>query len=152
MESLEERVAQMPYSRTLRRGVACLATLTALLVPGAAQAATTTAGLRVVNKAGATLADQSQVTGDVTIKTDPGALCFGPPGGSGNNVNVPGPSALGILKDAADANPALRPVSVTDQFAFGLGVCGIGGVHLHHDEFGVFCLKGYHSRAPGAGG
>jgi hypothetical protein len=134
----------MPYSKTLRLGVACLAFITMLLVPGVAAAASTTANLRVVNTAGTTLADQSQVTGDVTIKTDPGATCFGPPGGSGNNVNVPGPSALGIVKDASDSNPALRPLSVTDQFSFGLGVCGIGGFTFDFGSSSFWYLKVNH--------
>jgi hypothetical protein len=115
-----------------------------LLVPSAAVAGTTTADLRVLNTAGTTLAEQSQVTGDVTIKTDPGAQCFGPPGGSGDNVDVPGPSALGIVKDAADSNSALRPLSVTDQFSFGLGVCGIGGYTFDQGDTAFWYLKVNH--------
>jgi len=134
----------MPYSRMLRPGVACLAISAMLLIPGVAAAATTTANLRVVNTAGTTLANQSQVTGDVTIRTDPGATCFGPPGGSGNNVNVPGPSAMGILKDASDSNAALRPFSVTDQFSFGLGVCGIGGSTFSQGDTASWYLKVNH--------
>jgi hypothetical protein len=141
----------MPYPKFLRPGVACLASLTLLLVPAAAQAGTTTAHIRVVNKAGATLADQSQVTGDVTIATDPGATCFGPPGGSGSSVGVLGPSALGIVKDAADSNPALRPLSVTDQFAFGLGVCGIGGSTFNQGDTASWYLKVNHTN-PQLGG
>jgi hypothetical protein len=134
----------MPYSKTVRLGVGCLASFMVLLAPGGAAAGTTTAQLRVVNTAGTTLADQSQVTGDVTIKADPGATCFGPPGGSGNNVNVPGPSALGIVKDAADSNATLRPLSVTDQFSFGLGLCGIGGSSFHQGDTAFWYLKVNH--------
>jgi hypothetical protein len=134
----------MPYSRMLRPGVVCLVTVAILLLPRAALAGTTTAQLRVVNTAGTTLADQGQVTGDVTIKTDPGATCFGPPGGSGNNVGVPGPSAFGIVKDAADSNATLRPLSVTDQFSFGLGVCGIGGFTFHQGDTAFWYLKVNH--------
>ena len=134
----------MPYSKTVRPGVVCLAVSLMLLAPTAAAAATTTAQLRVVNTAGATLADQSQVTGDVTINTDPGAVCFGPPGGSGANVNVPGPSALGIVKDASNSTAALRPLSVTDQFGFGLGVCGIGGFTFSQAATASWYLKVNH--------
>jgi hypothetical protein len=141
----------MPYSKALRPGVACLAIFMSLLLPSVAAAGTTTAHVRVVNTAGTTLADQTQVTGDVTIKTDPGATCFGPPGGSGNNVNVPGPSALGIVKDAADTNPALRPLSVTDQFGFGLGVCGIGGFTFKQTDTAFWYLKVNHAN-PQVGG
>src|SRR5919197_833925 len=137
----------MPYTKALRPGVACLVIFATLLLPAAAGAGTTTAHLRVVNTAGATLADQGQVTGDVTIKTDPNAKCFGGSGGSGNNVNVPGPSALGIVKDASDSNPALRPLSVTDQFGFGLGVCGIGGFTFHQGDSAFWYLKVNHAGA-----
>ena len=138
----------MPNSISTRLGPVCLAFslvgLLSVLVPSAASAGTTTADVRVVNTAGTTLGDQSQVTGDVTIKTDPGAQCFGPPGGSGDNVNVPGPSALGIVKDAANATAALTPLSVTDQFSFGLGVCGIGGYTFSQNETAFWYLKVNH--------
>ncbi len=134
----------MPFSRTLRPGAACLALIATLLVPVTARAASTTAQVRVVNMAGATLADQSQVTGDVSINADPNAKCFGPPGGSGNAVNVPGPSALGIVKDASTTNASLRPLSVTDQFGFGLGLCGIGGSTFNAGDSASWYLKVNH--------
>lgn len=134
----------MPRTKLTTLGAACLLGF-ALTIPAApAGAATTTANLRVVNTGGATLADQSQVTGDVTINTDPGADCFGPPGGSGAGVNVPGPSALGIVKDASDSSGALRPLSVTDQFGFGLGVCGIGGFTFNQGDSAFWYLKVNH--------
>jgi Domain of unknown function (DUF4430) len=117
----------MPKRRSTALAAACLTCIAFVVAAGSASAASTTANLRVLNTAGTTLADQSQVTGDVTIKTDPNAKCFGAPGGSGNSVSVPGPSALGIVQDALATDPALRPLSVTDQFSFGLGICGIGG-------------------------
>ncbi len=144
----------MPFSRTFRPGAACLALIVTLLGPAAAGGASTTAQVRVVNTAGATLADQSQVTGDVIINTDPGATCFGSgTGGSGNPVSIPGPTALGIVKDAADSNPALRPLSVTDHFSFGLGVCAIGGYTFSKDNFdtGGWYLKVNHAN-PNVGG
>jgi hypothetical protein len=125
-------------------GVACLLVCALGVSAPAAGAATTTAQVRVVNTAGATLADQSQVTGDVTINTDPNADCFGPPGGSGAPVTVPGPSALGIVKDASESNGALRPLSVTDQFGFGLGVCGIGGFTFNQGDTAFWYLKVNH--------
>src|SRR2546423_4127392 len=134
----------MPKKMLEPVGLACLLLLLSLSAAGSALAGTTTAHLRVVNTAGATLADQSQVTGDVSIQTDPGAKCFGPPGGSGNSVNVPGPSALGIVKDASASDPALRPLSVTDQFGFGLGVCGIGGFTFHQGDSAFWYLKVNH--------
>jgi hypothetical protein len=125
----------MPIRRLTALGAACLVCLASALLAGTASAGTTTAHLRVINSAGTVLANQSQVSGDVAIKTDPGAACFGSgTGGSGNDVNVAGPSAIGIVKDAADSNAALRPFSVTDHFSFGLGVCGLGGFSFNKDN------------------
>lgn len=135
----------MPRTKLTMLGAACLLCL-ALLTPVApAAAGTTTAHLRVVNTAGTTLADQSQVTGDVAIKTDPGATCFGPgTGGSGNSVEVPGPSALGLVQDASASDPAVRPLSVTDHFSFGLGICGIGGYTFNYGDSAFWYLKVNH--------
>ncbi len=134
----------MPTHKLTMVGAASLSSLVCAIGASSANAGTTTANLRLVNTAGTTLADQSQVTGDVTIKTDPGATCFGPPGGSGANVNVPGPSALGIVKDASVSNSALQPLSVTDQFGFGLGVCGIGGSTFNQGDSAFWYLKVNH--------
>jgi hypothetical protein len=106
--------------------LACAAFSFLLAVP-AASAAPVPVELRVVDTSGQTLAEQLQYTSTVSITTDPGADCFGPPGGSGNDVTIEGPTALGAVADAADADGDLRPLSVTDQFSFGLAVCGIGG-------------------------
>ena len=57
---------------------------------------------------------------------------------------MPGPSALGLVKDTADSNPALRPLSVTDQFGFGLGVCGIGGSTFNQGDTASWYLKVNH--------
>jgi hypothetical protein len=83
--------------------------------------------LRVVNSAGKSLADGTQFTGSATIKMDKGADCLGPgTGGSGDQVEVPGSTALGQLAYGSTAYPGVDPLSVTDAFDFGLGLCGIG--------------------------
>jgi Ca2+-binding RTX toxin-like protein len=83
--------------------------------------------LRVVDSAGAILAEQTQYTDSVALKTDPKAKCFGEgTGGSGDRVGIPGKTALGSVVDGQIADRDLKPVSVTDAFDFGLGVCGIG--------------------------
>ncbi len=116
----------MPYSRMLRLGLACLAASIMLLAPAAAAAAVRV-NVRVLDTDGRVLADQRQFTGTVSVKTDPGADCFGSgTGGSGNTVAVPGPTALGVVWDAAQFAHNLRPVSLTDSFSFGLGICGFG--------------------------
>jgi len=134
----------MPRTMLKTIPVACLVASALAVGATSASAATTTADVRVVSNTGATLADQSQVTGDVTINADPGADCFGPPGGSGSPVSVTGPSALGIVKDASDSNGALRPLSVTDQFGFGLGVCGIGSFSFNQGDTSFWYLKVNH--------
>jgi hypothetical protein len=105
--------------------LACAGAL--LLFSATAVARTRPADLRVLTTSGKVLADQRQYTSTVHIRTDPDADCFGPPGGSGQRVKVRGATALGLVRDALESDRRLRPLSVTDQFGFGLGVCGIGG-------------------------
>jgi hypothetical protein len=47
--------------------------------------------------------------------------------GSGARKRVPGVTALGTLIDGALVNSKLDPLLVSDEFDFGLMVCGIGG-------------------------
>jgi hypothetical protein len=98
-----------------------------LLLPGVARAAVPV-DLRVVDTDGFTMAQQTQFTDTVKIKPSPEADCFGPPGGDPNNeVTLNGPTALGAVWDASQADADLRPIWITDQFSFGLGLCAIGG-------------------------
>lgn len=85
------------------------------------------AALRVVDSSGRILAQQTQLTTDARFRSDPDADCFGSDsGGSGQPVTVPGPTALGQVYYGSKITRSLRPVSVTDAFSFGLGICGIG--------------------------
>jgi hypothetical protein len=120
----------MPISVSRSAGciVACAVALAFPALAGAAKFKTVGSGLRVVGPQGQTLAQQVQYTGTAEIPTDPNATCFGQgTGGSGAKVKVPGPTALGQVQDASKAARDLQPLSVTDAFEFGLGVCGIGG-------------------------
>jgi hypothetical protein len=130
MQTLEERVASMPNSSLRPRGgvlLACAVFLAALIAP-AASAAPVPVDLRVVDTAGFTMAEQTQFTDTVTFKSAPEADCFGSgTGGSGNDVTIQGPTALGAVVDASQADADLRPIWVTDHFSFGLGLCAIGG-------------------------
>jgi hypothetical protein len=122
----------MPIGSLRRPCVLIVACAVAMLlaVPPIAGATpkTVSADLRVVGPSGQTLAQLVQYTGSVRVPTDPNALCFGPgTGGSGNAVTIAGPTALGLVQDGSSAARELRPLSVTDAFDFGLGVCGIGG-------------------------
>ena len=120
----------MPISilRTHTRAVVlgCVLTFLLLLFPAASHAAVPV-DLRVVDTDGFTMAQQTQFTDTVTVKTSPEADCFGPPGGSGAEVTLNGPTALGAVWDASEADADLRPIWLTDQFGFGLGLCAIGG-------------------------
>jgi Ca2+-binding RTX toxin-like protein len=67
--------------------------------------------------------DFSYRTDSTSIKTDTRKPACN---GTGQTKSVKGPSALGILTEAADTRSSLDPVGVSDQFSFGLLVCGVG--------------------------
>jgi hypothetical protein len=121
----------MPRIVPTRLAAACALAL-ALLFSSAAIAAAkgVRADLRVVGAGGRALAEQTLQTGTTKVPTSPKATCLGKgSGGSGKKVTVRGPTALGLLAQAARSNAALRPLLVTDAFEseFGDGVCGVGG-------------------------
>jgi hypothetical protein len=123
--SLEERVAQM--KRFSRRAVIGLAmACTAALTSASLAHATKPADLRVLTST-ETLTDVRQYSGTTNVPTDPDADCFGPPGGSGDPLRLQGATALGMVKEASESRDRLRPLLVSDQFAFGPAVCAIGG-------------------------
>ena len=105
---------------------ACLLALTFASL-AEAKPKSTAADLRVVDPDGRTLAEATQVTGPVKIGTSPKADCFGPgTGGSGEQVEVAGRTALGQLANAGAFDRDVRRLGITDAFAFGLGICRIG--------------------------
>ncbi|MGH2989016.1 MAG: hypothetical protein ACRDMA_04015 [Solirubrobacterales bacterium] len=132
--------------------LACAAAIS-LLVPAFALAhGSEGVGLRVVGPQGQTLAQLIQWSGAVKVRTDPNALCFGQgTGGSGARVEIVSlgpdnpPTALGLVQEASGTDRDLRPLSLTDAFDFGLGVCGIGGFqaqgsaswYLKHNHVGA---------------
>ena len=129
----------MPTVISFRFAAACaLAVFMALSAASAAAARTVPVDLRVLTTTGKVLADERQYTSSTPVKTDPGADCFGTgTGGSGDTVHLSGPTALGVLADAAQSNPLLAPLSVTDyDFGFpGLGLCGIGHTKVLGSQF-----------------
>jgi hypothetical protein len=129
MTTLEERVASMPRLSPIRLAAAsALVAIATLSGAAAAIAATVPADLRVLSTSGKVLADQRQYTGTTHIDTSPKAQCFGQgTGGSGKPARLAGPTALGLVGDAAQTDRDLRPLSISDHFDFGLAVCGIGG-------------------------
>jgi hypothetical protein len=113
-----------------RRASLALPLLIALaaLVPATASAATTTAELRVLTPTKVLDPGTTYIVdSEVTVPTRPDADCFGPPGGSGQEFTYDQPTALSLLATAARTSSKVRPLSLTDQFGFGLGICGIGG-------------------------
>lgn len=124
-----------PVSRALR--ALSLAAFLAALIPAAASAADdVVAELRVVSPGGELEPGASYVTNTEKIKTDRKAKCFiAGAGGSGEVVKLPGPTALGLLETAGDVNPDVDPLSVTDEFGFGLGLCGIGEAQATTDDY-----------------
>jgi hypothetical protein len=101
--------------------------LSLVLVP-AVNAATTPAKLRVLTPTevldpGTTY----YVPDDITVPTTPEADCLGPPGGTGAEYTYDTPNALSLLASGARTDRALSPLALSDQFGFGLLICGIGG-------------------------
>jgi RTX calcium-binding nonapeptide repeat (4 copies) len=122
---------------TVSTAIAALASLIGLAVLGPMSASGSVGvDLRVLNTEGKALAQLRQFTDTVQIRTDPDADCFGSgSGGSGRTVTVDGPTALGVVHDAEATQKAIRPVSVTDAFGFGLGICGFGGYKADTGHF-----------------
>jgi hypothetical protein len=118
----------MPRLMQLRTAAVCVLAL-CLTVAFAASASAKgfTATLRVVGAGKEVLAEKEVKTSDLSVKTSKQATCFGSgTGGSGKSVAVPGNTALGLLAVGAKSTPKLAPLSITDHFSFGLGLCGIG--------------------------
>jgi hypothetical protein len=134
------------HSSITPRRVALACALACALLPATASARTVGAQLRVEGTRGTILADVTQYTSPAKVRTDPNAKCFqGGVGGSGNVVTIPSRTALGLVADALPNVKALRPLSLTDEFSFALGLCGIGGLEAKGQEF--WYLKRNHAGA-----
>jgi hypothetical protein len=116
----------MPRPNQLRTAIACALALCVALA-FTANASAFQATLRVVGTGNEVLSEGLVSTKTASIKTSPKATCLGAgTGGSGKSVSVPGNTALGLLAQGAKSVKQLAPLSVTDHFSFGLGLCGIG--------------------------
>lgn len=116
----------MPRTMKLRTASAC-ALVFCLALAVTASASATTATLRVVGKGNVVLAEQSLKSANINVKTSAKATCLGAgTGGSGKSVALKGNTALGLLANGAKTIPQLAPLSLTDHFSFGLGLCGVG--------------------------
>jgi hypothetical protein len=119
----------MPRLIPFRLAAACALALFLLVSTATvASAMKVEADLRVVGKAGKVLAEETLKTGTTKVPTSSKAACFGKKArGSGRAATVNGPTALGLLAQAASSNKDLQPFYVTDAFSFGLGLCTVGG-------------------------
>ncbi len=116
----------MPRTMKSRTAAACALVL-CLALAVTASASATTATLRVVGKGNVVLAEQQLKSANIKVKTSPKATCLGAgTGGSGKAVALKGNTALGLLADGAKTIKQLAPLSLTDHFSFGLGLCGVG--------------------------
>ncbi|MEO8092905.1 MAG: DUF4430 domain-containing protein [bacterium] len=122
-------------SRALR--ALSVAALAAALIPSGASAADdVVAELRVLTPDSQLEPGASYVTNTEKVKTDRKAKCFiAGEGGSGDKVKLPGPTAMGLLATAGAVNPDVDPLSATDEFGFGLGLCGIGAARATTDDY-----------------
>lgn len=118
----------MPRITPFRLAAVCALALSLTFAFTAAAAAKgLQADLRVVGAGGKVLAEKTVASANVSVKTSPKATCFGQgTGGSGNAVQLKGNTAMGLLASGAKTIPALRPLSISDHFDFGLALCGIG--------------------------
>ncbi|HEY2478468.1 MAG TPA: hypothetical protein VGI17_07040 [Solirubrobacterales bacterium] len=141
----------MPKLMQLRTVGAC-ALVVCLGLVAAASASATTATLRVVGKGNVVLAEQLVKASTVSVKTSPKATCFGPgTGGSGNPVEIKGNTALGLLADGAKTIKQLAPLSISDNFSFGLVICGAGSSVAKQGGKASWYLKVNHKGATAAG-
>ncbi len=125
----------MPLPRFISSGLIALCALLAATIAPASAGASAGVDLRVATLSG-TLADQRQFTDTTSVPTSPAAKCFfGGKGGTGKPFATAGPNALGAAVEAAQSDPTLNPIAVTDEFSFGLGVCGFGGINSGATEF-----------------
>jgi hypothetical protein len=110
--------------RTVLSAVA--AACCALAIAGPAAAAPIPVDLRVDGASGRAVTADRYYTDSTRIKT-----AKQPPScdGSGKNKQLPGATALGTLVDGSLVNTRLDPLLVSDEFSFGLLVCGIGGTN-----------------------
>jgi hypothetical protein len=138
-------------SRALGAIVLCAAAFAVLLVaPVVAGAKTTTAKLRVLTPTKVLDPGTTYVVGPEKVKTDPNADCnFGGQGGSGQTYPFETPTALSLLQAGAEGRGSLNPLSITDEFGFGLAICGIGAVDDQESTF-WYLKKNHQELAVGA--
>lgn len=133
-------------TRTLFARCGAIVLCSLIVFPALAAAKTTTAKLRVLTPTTVLDPGTTYIVDDsVTVPTRPDADCLGPPGGSGAEYSYDEPTALSLLATAGRTTKSVSPLSLSDQFGFGIVVCGIGGAEAGPSEF--WYLKSNHSEA-----
>jgi Ca2+-binding RTX toxin-like protein len=119
----------------MRPVLSAAATVGCFLAVAAPAAASIPVDLRVEGANGRALtADRFQTdsTSITTTKQPPNC------NGTGATKELAGPTALGVLADGALVNSRIDPLLVSDEFSFGLLVCGIGGDNGDSSSFWLY--------------
>jgi hypothetical protein len=120
------------HIHSLKRAALAACAVAVLAGPAAAEAVTTK--LRVEAGGKDIGPGLSYVHDSVTYKTSKSEAC----NGSGESGELNGPTALGLLVQASDFTRGLRPVQISDEFEFGLLVCGVGGYESSDTSYWLY--------------
>ena len=101
---------------------AAAAAVATCLLAASAAARPIPVDLRVEGAEERSLTADRYMTDSTSLVTEKGRGCKG----TGETKRLTGPTALGALVDASRVNPVLTPLGVSDEFDFGLLVCGAG--------------------------
>jgi hypothetical protein len=126
--------------------IAALTSLMALAMLGATTAgASVPVDLRVASNDGGNLADVRQyVPGTTTVKTASGPDCFNQAKqSSGKSYTLSTPTMLGAIWEAAQVEPALQPVRLSDADYASFGALGVCQINAKTPP-GFFFLKANH--------
>src|SRR5262249_19160621 len=140
------RKGWLRMSKTHRRllgAIAGFAAMSAISANGAA--ASVPVDLRVVSSDAGNIAEVRQyVPQTKTVKTFAGPDCFSESNQStGQSYTLPRPTMAGAIWEAAQADPALQPVRLSDAYYSSLGSLGICQINAKTPP-GYFYLKANH--------
>ena len=130
--TLEERVPLMHIHSLKRAALAACVFVVLAAWPAIADAVTTK--LRVEADGHDIGPGFRYVHDSVSYRTTNSETCHG----SGEEGSLNGPTALGLLVQASDFTSDLRPVQISDEFDFGLLVCGIGDFESSDTAFWLY--------------
>ena len=128
-----------------RAAAVALATGTTLAAVATSAGASVPVDLRVVSNDGGNLADVRQyVPGTTTVKTYDGPDCFSEANhSSGQSYTLSSPTMLGAIWEAAQSEPALQPLRLSDANYADFGSFGVCQINAKTPP-GFFFLKANH--------